>query len=65
MYRFGKTSESHNVTYRPSTYVPTSSRSELQVVTIKGHNHYLGPYGSPESYEELPGSSPLGRPGRS
>ncbi len=38
-------------TARPPTYRLHRARN-CAVVTIKGHNHYLGPYGSPESYEE-------------
>jgi hypothetical protein len=40
----------------PRTVHPPSYRlhraRNCAVVTINGHNHYLGRYGSPESYEE-------------
>ena len=37
-------------TARPPTYRRHRARN-CAVVTIKGRNHYLGPYGSPESHE--------------
>jgi integrase len=38
-------------TNRPPTYRLHKAR-QCAVVTINGKNHYLGPYGSPESYEK-------------
>ena len=37
-------------TNRPPAYRLHKARNAA-VVTITGKNHYLGPYGSPESYE--------------
>ena len=38
-------------TKSPPTYRLHKPR-QCAVVTINGKNHYLGPYGSPESYEQ-------------
>jgi hypothetical protein len=38
-------------TNRPPSYRLHKARN-LAVVTIDGRNHYLGPYGSPESHEK-------------
>ena len=38
-------------TYRPPAYRLHKARNTA-VVTIDGRNHYLGPYGSPESHEK-------------
>ncbi|MEJ7640260.1 MAG: hypothetical protein WKF75_20415, partial [Singulisphaera sp.] len=37
--------------HRPPTYRLHKARNSA-VVTIDGRNHYLGPYGSPESHEK-------------
>ncbi len=37
--------------HRPPTYRLHKAR-RCAVVTIDGRNHYLGPYGSPESHEK-------------
>ena len=51
MYRF-RASESHHATNEaPPSYRLHKARN-CAVVTINGRNHYSGPYGSPESYEE-------------